>query len=76
MKLFSRQKFQVFNTQTITQSNQGVFFFISGNMSHQGQVLHQSTRFTLRSITRTKHSPLARLQCSRSTYFPGLHQLW
>lgn len=35
-------------------------------MSHQRQVLDKSARLSLRRITRTEHSPLTRLQRSRS----------
>jgi hypothetical protein len=69
------RKKRTFNTNKEANVPNRILLNIRRNMRHQRQVLHQSTRLSFRRITRTQHSPLTRLQRSRSTDLPRLLEL-
>ena len=51
------------------------FFDIGRDVSHECQILDQSTSFSFRCITRTQHSTLRWLKSTRSRNFPRLFEL-
>jgi len=64
-----------FDTQQMGQSDNGFLIHVCRDVGHQRQVFHQTTGFSFRGIARTQHSPLTRLQRTRSTNLPRLLEL-
>ncbi|KAH3663142.1 hypothetical protein OGATHE_004718 [Ogataea polymorpha] len=65
----------IFSTQDVTKFLDGVLLIISGDVSHQCQVLDQSTGLSFRSIRGAEHTKLRWLQSTRSRHFSGLFEL-
>ena len=59
----------------MSKLDDGLLIHICRDMGHQRQVFHQATCFSFRRIAWTQHSPLTRLQRTRSTDFPCLLEL-
>ena len=57
-----------FHPQHVGQLGQGGLLIVCCHVCHEGQVLHQATALTLRSVSWAQHTPLAWLQSARPTH--------
>ena len=73
--LSERKARRTFDTQHVCQPDDGLLIDVRRDVGHQGEVLDETARLAFGGVAGTKHSPLTRLQRSRSTHLPRLLEL-